>query len=256
MLAWLPENNLYVMDAYACSDPEYRLNVRVVTTKAYASMFSYNMFLRPTTEELANFKPDFTVIFCPEFEGSKELDGLPAPNFAILNLTKSVSLVGGTGYTGEIKKGIFSVLNFTLPHFKGVLPMHCSANMGHAGDTAVFFGLSGTGKTTLSADPNRHLIGDDEHGWSEKSIFNFEGGCYAKVISLSQKHEPEIWNAIKFGSILENTRYFDGGRKVNYDDNSVTDNTRVSYPIDYIDHIAPGSIGTIPNHIFVLTCDA
>ncbi len=256
MMDWMQNRDMYVMDAYACATPEHRLKVRVLTTKAYSSLFTYNMFLRPTAEELLDFVPDFTVICCPEFEADPATDGLPAKNFAILNLTTNVSLVGGTGYTGEIKKGIFSVLNFTLPHFKGVLPMHCSANIGNDGDTAVFFGLSGTGKTTLSADPNRHLVGDDEHGWSDNGIFNFEGGCYAKVINLSQKHEPEIWNAVKFGSILENTRYHAGTRHVDYADNSVTDNTRVSYPIDYIDQIAPGSVGGIPKNIFFLTCDA
>lgn len=256
MMAFLQERNLYIMDAYACADPAHRLNVRVITTKAYSSLFTYNMFLRPTEQELANFTPDFTVFCAPEFEADPATDGTPAKNFAILNLTTQVSLVGGTGYTGEIKKGIFSVLNFTLPHFKGVLPMHCSANVGRDGDTAVFFGLSGTGKTTLSADPNRFLVGDDEHGWSEEGIFNFEGGCYAKVINLSQKHEPEIWNAIRFGSILENTRYHEGTRTVDYANNSVTDNTRVSYPIHYINQIAEGSVAGIPKHIFFLTCDA
>lgn len=256
MVNWLQSRNLYVMDCYACADAGHRLNVRVVTTKAYASMFTYNMFLRPTEAELANFNPDFTVLCAPEFEADSATDGTQAKNFAILNLTDNVSLVGGTGYTGEIKKGIFSVLNFTLPHFKGVLPMHCSANVGKDGDTAVFFGLSGTGKTTLSADPNRYLVGDDEHGWAENGIFNFEGGCYAKVINLSKQHEPDIWNAIRFGSILENTRYIPGTRTVDYANNTVTDNTRVSYPIHYIDKIAEGSVGGTPQDIFFLTCDA
>lgn len=256
MMSWMQERNLYVMDAYACASADHRLNVRVVTTKAYSNLFTYNMFLRPSAEELVNFQPDFTVFCCPEFEADPATDGTPAKNFAILNMTANVSLVGGTGYTGEIKKGIFSVLNFTLPHFKGVLPMHCSANVGEKGDTAVFFGLSGTGKTTLSADPNRYLVGDDEHGWDANGIFNFEGGCYAKVINLSQKHEPDIWNAIRFGSILENTRYLDGTRTVDFANNTVTDNTRVSYPIHFIDKVADGCVGGIPEHIFFLTCDA
>jgi len=183
-------------------------------------------------------------------------DGTRQHNFAILNFTKKMIIIGGTGYTGEIKKGIFSVLNYILPHEKNVLSMHCSANIGADGDTAVFFGLSGTGKTTLSSDPNRRLIGDDEHGWSDNSVFNFEGGCYAKTIDLSREKEPQIFDAIKFGAILENIAFVDGTSTPDYTDSSITENTRVSYPIDHIDNIAVPSIGTSPKNIFFLTADA
>ena len=191
-----------------------------------------------------------------ELKADPEIDGTRQANFAIINFKKKIILVGGTGYTGETKKGIFSVLNFLLPDQENVLSMHCSANMNDDGDTAVFFGLSGTGKTTLSADPNRKLIGDDEHGWTDNGVFNFEGGCYAKVIDLSREKEPEIWDAIKFGAILENTRFFPGTNTVNYADASITENTRVSYPIDHIANAANPSVGNIPKNIFFLTCDA
>tara|TARA_B100000780_G_scaffold271590_1_gene232684 strand:- start:7 stop:1221 length:1215 start_codon:yes stop_codon:yes gene_type:complete len=219
-------------------------------------MFAYNMFLRPTAEELINFIPEWTVINAPGFIAIAEEDGTRQHNFAILNFTKKIALIGGTGYTGEIKKGIFSALNFILPIFKNTLPMHCSANIGKEGDTAIFFGLSGTGKTTLSTDPNRSLIGDDEHGWTaENSVFNFEGGCYAKVINLSKDQEPEIYAAIKKGAILENVIMDDNGI-VDFSDTSITQNTRVSYPINHIDNIQEPSIGKNPKNIFFLTADA
>ncbi|RMD70159.1 MAG: phosphoenolpyruvate carboxykinase (ATP), partial [Bacteroidetes bacterium] len=202
------------------------------------------------------FEPDWTIICAPEFEADPATDGTRQGNFAIINFSEREILIGGTGYTGEIKKGIFSVLNFVLPHDHGVLSMHCSANVGEAGDVAVFFGLSGTGKTTLSADPSRYLIGDDEHGWSDHGVFNFEGGCYAKVINLSAEQEPDIWNAIRHGAILENVRFFEGTRTVDYADSSITENTRVSYPLYHIRNARIPSVAGHPRHIFFLTYDA
>jgi len=202
---YLSEKELYVRDCYACADDDYKLNIRVINEYPWSNMFTYNMFLRPTEDELNNFSPEWTVVNAPGFMANPEVDGTRQHNFAILDFTRKIALIGGTGYTGEIKKGIFSALNFILPVFKNTLPMHCSANVGKDDDTAIFFGLSGTGKTTLSTDANRSLIGDDEHGWTkENTVFNFEGGCYAKVINLSQEQEPEIYGAIKKGAILEN----------------------------------------------------
>ena len=205
--SYLKGKEVFVRDVYACADEEFKLNIRVVNEYPWSNMFAYNMFLRPTEDELSNFQADWTILNVPSFMADAEEDGTRQHNFAVINFTKKLIIIGGTGYTGEIKKGIFSVLNFILPHEKNILSMHCSANVGEKGDTAVFFGLSGTGKTTLSADPNRKLIGDDEHGWAEDSIFNFEGGCYAKCIDLSKEKEPQIWDAIKFGAILENINF-------------------------------------------------
>ena len=256
VVKYLSGKEVYVRDAYACADPNYKTNIRVVNEYSWSNMFVYNMFLRPTVEELEKFSPEWVVINAPGFMANPEADGTRKHNFAILNFSKKIALVGGTGYTGEIKKGIFSALNFVLPHQKNTLSMHCSANIGDKGDTAIFFGLSGTGKTTLSADPNRKLIGDDEHGWSnENTVFNFEGGCYAKVIDLSEENEPDIYRAIKHGALLENI-VFKNGNEVDYSDSSITENTRVSYPIDHIDNIATPSIGKNPKNIFFLTCDA
>lgn len=256
MMKNLSRKKVYVRDAYAAADPEHRLNIRIVDTLAAHNLFCHNMFLRPSEEELAAFEPEWHIITDPEFYAIPEKDGTRQQNFALINFTRKVILIGGTGYTGESKKGIFGVLNFLLPQ-KGVLPMHCSANMSQDGEeTAVFFGLSGTGKTTLSADPNRLLIGDDEHGWSENGIFNFEGGCYAKVIDLTEEKEPEIYRAIKFGALLENTRFFPGTTQVNFEDCSVTQNTRVSYPIHHIPNAVIPSRGSIPKNIFFLTADA
>ncbi|MCH7412124.1 phosphoenolpyruvate carboxykinase (ATP) [Belliella sp. R4-6] len=256
MIDFLSDKKLYVRDAYAGADPNHRLNLTVINTLAWQNLFCYNMFLRPSAAELENFDSNFTIICAPEFEADPEIDGTRQKNFAIINLTKRIILIGGTAYAGEMKKGIFSVLNYLLPHEKGVLSMHCSANAGTNGDTAIFFGLSGTGKTTLSADPNRGLIGDDEHGWTEDTIFNFEGGCYAKVIDLSYEKEPEIWDAIKFGAIVENTRFYEGTRTVDYSNNSVTENTRTAYPINHIKNAIEPSISGIPKNIFFLTADA
>ena len=254
--AYLSLKELFVRDSYACSDPRYRTNIRVINEYPWSNYFAYNMFLRPTDSELVGFEPEWTVINAPGFMADPELDATRQHNFAILNFTKKIALIGGTGYTGEIKKGIFSALNFILPVFKNTLPMHCSANVGPEGDTAIFFGLSGTGKTTLSTDKTRQLIGDDEHGWTnDNTIFNFEGGCYAKVINLSKASEPEIFSAIKKGAILENVILDDHGL-VDYSDTSITPNTRVSYPIDFIENIQPNSIGKNPKNIFFLTADA
>ena len=256
VIDYLNEKELFVRDSYACADPEYQLNIRVINEYPWSNMFAYNMFLRPTEAELQDFSPEWTVINAPGFMADVKLDGTRQHNFAILNFTDKIALIGGTGYTGEIKKGIFSALNFILPVYKETLPMHCSANVGEDGDTAIFFGLSGTGKTTLSTDPNRKLIGDDEHGWtSRNTVFNFEGGCYAKVINLSEEQEPEIYGAIRPGAILENVVLDDKGN-VDYTDTSITQNTRVSYPIHHIDNIQQPSIGKNVKNIFFLTADA
>ncbi|NQX93179.1 MAG: phosphoenolpyruvate carboxykinase (ATP), partial [Flavobacteriales bacterium] len=256
MKAYLTNKDLYVRDAFACADDEHKLSLRVVTEFPWSNMFAYNMFLRPTEKEVQSFNPDWHIVCAPQFMAEPELDGTRQSNFAVINFTKKMIIIGGTGYTGEIKKGIFSVLNFVLPHDKNVLSMHCSANVGKEGDTAVFFGLSGTGKTTLSSDENRRLIGDDEHGWSENGVFNFEGGCYAKTIDLSREKEPQIWDAIKFGAILENIGFEDDGVTPDYSDSTKTQNTRVSYPIHHIDNVMEPSKGGIPKNIFFLTCDA
>lgn len=254
--AYLSGKEVYVRDSYACADPKYKLNIRVITEYAWSNLFAYNMFLRPTEQELEHFEPEWTIINAPTFMADPEVDGTRQHNFAILDFTRKIALIGGTGYTGEIKKGIFSALNFILPVDKNTLPMHCSANVGKDDDTAIFFGLSGTGKTTLSADPTRKLIGDDEHGWTEENtVFNFEGGCYAKVINLDEEHEPDIFHAIKKGAILENVIMNSKG-EVDFEDISITQNTRVSYPIEYINNIQVPSIGKNPKNIFFLTADA
>ena len=256
VVSYLSEKELFVRDCFACADENYKLSIRVVNEYPWSNMFAYNMFLRPSENELENFSPEWTVINAPGFSANANEDGTRQHNFAILNFSRKIALIGGTGYTGEIKKGIFSALNFILPVYKNTLPMHCSANVGKEGDTAIFFGLSGTGKTTLSTDPNRSLIGDDEHGWtSENTIFNFEGGCYAKVINLSQENEPEIYAAIKKGALLENVVLKPNG-DVDFSDTSITENTRVSYPLYHIENIQNPSIGKNPKNIFFLTADA
>ncbi|NER16962.1 phosphoenolpyruvate carboxykinase (ATP) [Spongiivirga citrea] len=253
---YLGDKEVFVRDAYACADENYKLNIRVVNEYPWSNMFAYNMFLRPSDAELESFQEEWLVVNAPGFLANPAVDKTRQANFAILDFTRKIALIGGTGYTGEIKKGIFSALNFILPVFKNTLPMHCSANVGKNDDTAIFFGLSGTGKTTLSADPDRRLIGDDEHGWTnENTVFNFEGGCYAKVIDLSSEKEPEIYNAIKRGAILENVIIDDKGA-VDFGDTSITQNTRVSYPIYHIENIQKPSIGRNPKNIFFLTADA
>lgn len=254
---YLSERELFARDAYACADPRYRMNLRVITEHPWSNLFAYNMFLRPDDKELHDFNYEWLILCAPGFKANPEVDGTRQHNFSILNFSRKIILIGGSAYTGEIKKGVFSALNFILPHQKNVLSMHCSANIGRAGDTAIFFGLSGTGKTTLSADPNRHLIGDDEHGWTpDNVIFNFEGGCYAKVIDLSEEKEPDIFKAIKAGALLENIVCKNGTCEVDFTDGSKTENTRVSYPIEHIRQIAVPSLGKNPKNIFFLTCDA
>ncbi len=256
VIAYLNDKELFVRDAHACADATYRMNIRVINECPWSNMFAYNMFLRPTDAELKTFEPEWTVINAPGFRANAEEDGTRQHNFAILDFTRKIILIGGTGYTGEIKKGIFSALNFILPMYKNTLPMHCSANVGEAGDTAIFFGLSGTGKTTLSTDPNRKLIGDDEHGWTpDNTVFNFEGGCYAKVINLCRDKEPEIYGAVRKGAILENV-IMDKDGVVDYCNASITQNTRVSYPIHHINNIQQPSIGKNIKNIFFLTADA
>ncbi len=256
MTAYLSGKEIYVRDAYACADPQFRINIRVINEFSWSNLFAYNLFLRPTQEELTNFKHEWLIVNAPGFMADPKIDGTRQHNFAIINFSKKIILIGGTGYTGEIKKSIFTVLNYILPHEKKVLSMHCSANIGKDGDTAIFFGLSGTGKTTLSADPNRKLIGDDEHGWADNSVFNFEGGCYAKCVDLSAEREPQIFNAIKFGSLLENINFYDNTTTVDYCNISKTENTRVSYPSNYIANAVEPAVGDIPKNIFFLTCDA
>ena len=251
----MENKELFIFDGFAGADKRYQLPLRVVTMKSWQGHFSHNMFIRPNEKELENFKPDFTILNASstEIENWKEL-GLNSKVFIVLNLERKMAIIGGTEYGGEIKKSIFSALNYYLP-LEGVMPMHCSANIGKDEDSALFFGLSGTGKTTLSTDPNRRLIGDDEHGWSDDGIFNFEGGCYAKTINLDPSKEPDIFNAIKPGALLENVITDDKG-VVDFSDGTITENTRVSYPINYIENIEPTEQGNHPGNVIFLTCDA
>jgi len=257
VVTYLSGKEIYARDGFVCADDRYRMNIRMITELPWSNLFAYNMFLRPTENELKNFTPEWIIIQAPSFMAVASEDGTRQHNFAILNFKRKIALIGGTGYTGEVKKGIFSALNFILPVFKETLPMHCSANVGENGETAIFFGLSGTGKTTLSADPNRKLIGDDEHGWTKDNIiFNFEGGCYAKAIDLSDENEPDIYRAIKPGALLENVVFKEGTNEVDFSDVSITQNTRVSYPIHHIDNIEVPSLAGNPKNIFFLTADA
>lgn len=256
MIEYFNGKEFYVRDVQACADPRYQIRLRAITETTWSNLFVYNMFLRPTEQELKSFVPEWLILNAPGFSANPDEDGTRQHNFSIVNFEKKVILIGGSAYTGEIKKGVFSALNFILPE-QDVLPMHCSANLGEAGDTAIFFGLSGTGKTTLSNDPKRKLIGDDEHGWTpDNTIFNFEGGCYAKTIDLSAEKEPEIFNAIRPGSLLENIGFIKGTDRVDYTSSERTENTRVSYPIHHIDNIANPSLANNPKNIFFLTCDA
>jgi phosphoenolpyruvate carboxykinase (ATP) len=257
LLAYLQGNDIFVQDCYAGADKSYRVPVRVINEYAWHNLFARNMFLRiRSLEEYQKFKPEFTIINLPKFHAVPELDGTNSEAFVLIHYAKKLVLIGGTSYAGETKKSIFSILNYILPHQK-VLSMHCSANQGKKDDVALFFGLSGTGKTTLSADPDRALIGDDEHGWSENGIFNFEGGCYAKVIRLSSEAEPDIFKTTKrFGTILENVVFDTHWRQPNLDDDTFTENTRAAYPITHIDNIVPEGIGGHPSNIIFLTADA
>ncbi len=251
---YLQNREVFVFDGFAGADHTYRRGIRVINELASQNLFMHDLLIRPTAEEFANFSEDFTVICAPGCKCIPELDGVHSEAAICVNFEKKVVVIAGSQYAGEMKKSVFSVMNFLLPA-DGVLPMHCSANMGEEGDTAVFFGLSGTGKTTLSADPNRKLIGDDEHGWSENGIFNIEGGCYAKCINLSKEHEPFIWNAIKFGSLVENVTIDENG-VFDFNDGSVTENTRVGYPVEYIPNAAIPGVGGIPKTVIFLTADA
>ena len=256
IVAYFRRREVFVQDLFAGADPSFRLPVRIITEQAWHSLFARNMFIHPNSDELRTFTPGFTVIHAPLFHSDPARDGTRSPTFVILDFSQRLVLIGGTSYAGEIKKSIFSVMNFLLPA-QDVLPMHCSANMGPRGDTAVFFGLSGTGKTTLSADQNRTLIGDDEHGWSNRSVFNFEGGCYAKVIRLDPAAEPEIYATTgRFGTILENVVMDEKTRQVDLDDDRHTENTRASYPIDFIPNASPTGIGRLPETVIMLTADA
>jgi phosphoenolpyruvate carboxykinase (ATP) len=245
----------YVLDAQAGADPKYTLPIRVIGQKAWHMLFCHNLFLRLSPDELATHKAEFTIISAPEFHTDPETDGTNSETAIVVNFAKRVILICGTLYAGEMKKSIFTILNYLLPD-KGVMPMHCSINIGDANDAAVFFGLSGTGKTTLSADPKRRLVGDDEHGWSGEGTFNFEGGCYAKCIRLSKDKEPEIWNAIRYGTVLENVVMDAATRRLDFDSAQYTENTRAAYPIHFIDNaVIPGVAGH-PTCVLFLTADA
>jgi phosphoenolpyruvate carboxykinase (ATP) len=250
----LNDKELFVFDGYVGALEEYKTNIRVVSEFASQALFSKNMFRRLEEKQLDSFVPDFTIISAPNFKAKGIEDGINSEAFIIINFDKKIVLIGGTQYSGEIKKAVFSLMNFMLP-LKGVFPMHCSANIGEEGDTAVFFGLSGTGKTTLSTDPERKLIGDDEHGWCEDGVFNFEGGCYAKTINLSKEKEKDIYEAIRFGTVLENVVLAED-RTPDYSDESLTENTRAAYPIDFIDNIQESGVGNNSSTIIFLTADA
>jgi phosphoenolpyruvate carboxykinase (ATP) len=256
VLAYLnKQKKLYTRDLFACADPKYRLSVRFVSEKAWYTLFLHNMFRRPSTDELKSFKPEFTVLHAPEMQAEPKKDGTRSGTFILVHLTKKIVLIGGTRYAGELKKSIFSALNYLLPK-QGVLSMHCSANVGPDRSTALFFGLSGTGKTTLSADPSRALIGDDEHGWSDDGVFNLEGGCYAKVINLSQKAEPDIWSAAhRFGTVLENVK-LNPDRTLDLESKEITENTRAAYPIYFNANTDDDQKGGHPTHIVFLSADA
>src|ERR1700761_6620661 len=249
------ERDRYVLDLYAGADPQYRLPLTVVAEYAWHALFVKQLFVRPQPAELAEHLAEFTVIAAPEFDAVPERDGTTSSTFIITDFTQRIILIGGTKYAGEMKKSIFGVMNYLLPE-RNVFPMHCSANVGEAGDTALFFGLSGTGKTTLSADPLRRLIGDDEHGWSADGIFNFEGGCYAKCIKLSKQNEPQIWKALRFGCVLENVTLDSRTRVPDYDDDSKTENTRAAYPVEFIENAVIPGIGGHPKNVVFLTADA
>jgi phosphoenolpyruvate carboxykinase (ATP) len=249
-------SELFVEDLYCGADAAYRLSVRYVSPNAWHMAFARNMFIRPEQSDLATFEPNFTVLHAPEFQADPVRHGTRSSTFIVLNLGERTILIGGTRYAGELKKSMFTVMNYLLPK-QGVLSMHCSANIGRDGDTALFFGLSGTGKTTLSADPKRGLIGDDEHGWSDEGIFNFEGGCYAKVINLSPENEPDIYQTTQmFGTVLENVVLDPVTKKVKFDDQSITENTRASYPLSYIRNHVEGGRGGHPRNVVFLTADA
>ena len=253
--AYLQGRDLFVLDAYAGADRRYGLPIRLITELAWHDLFAHQLFLRLDEHALATHTPGWTIISAPRFFADPSVDGTKSETAVILDFEQKLTLICGTEYAGEIKKSLFSVLNYVLP-LQGVLPMHCSANSGPEGDVALFFGLSGTGKTTLSADPQRRLIGDDEHGWSDHGVFNFEGGCYAKCINLAREKEPQIWNAIRFGSVVENVVVDPTTRQVDYADGSITENTRAAYPVEFSDNAEPSGMGGHPKTIMFLTADA
>lgn len=255
---YLQGRDVFVQDAYGGADPDYRLPVRIITETAWHSLFARNMFIKPqTAEEYRRFVPEFTVIAAPGFKSFPQIDQTPSETFIVLNFAQKLCIIGNTGYGGEIKKSVFTLLNYLLPLQHGVMTMHCSANVGKDGDVALFFGLSGTGKTTLSADPKRGLIGDDEHGWSDNGVFNFEDGCYAKVIELSPTAEPQIYAATRrFGTVLENVVFDPVTRFIDLDDASITENTRAAYPLTFIENAVESKRGGHPKNIIFLTCDA
>ncbi len=256
MQGFLQGRDLFVQDCFAGADPNYRIAIRIITERAWHSMFARNMFILPkTADDYKRHIPDFTILAVPSFKGLPQIDGTASETFILLNFEQKLGIIGNTAYAGEIKKSVFTIMNYLLP-LEGVMPMHCSANIGKEGDTALFFGLSGTGKTTLSADPNRGLIGDDEHGWSDEGVFNFEGGSYAKVISLSPTAEPQIHKTTHlFGTLLENVVFDPVSRSIDLDDYSLTENTRASYPLEYIDNAVEEKRGGHPKNIILLTCD-
>jgi len=255
VLEHMGERDLFVQDLYSGADPTYRLPIRIIAEYAWHTLFVRQLFIRPEPADLAVHVPEFTVIAAPEFEANPERDGTRTGAFILTDFTRRIVLIGGTKYAGEMKKSIFGIMNFLLPQ-RDVLPMHCSANVGENGVTALFFGLSGTGKTTLSADPERRLIGDDEHGWSPAGIFNFEGGCYAKCVDLSEEKEPQIFRAIRFGSVLENVVLDAATGQPSYSDISLTENTRAAYPVDFIDNAVVPGVGGHPPNVFFLAADA
>lgn len=256
MLSYAEGKDVFIQDCYVGSDRKYRMPIRIITEHAWQSIFARNMFIKPEIHEYIEHIPEFTVICFPGFKANPEEDGTSSDTFIIVNFERKMAIIGNTGYGGEIKKTVFTVMNYLLP-FKNVVPMHCSANVGRKGDTAVFFGLSGTGKTTLSADPDRQLIGDDEHGWSDDGVFNFEDGCYAKVIRISKEHEPFIYRCTQmFGTVLENVVFDENTRLIDLDSDRVTENTRASYPLDFIENSKADRLGGHPENIIFLTCDA
>jgi len=256
MHSYMQNKDLYVQDCYVGTDPDYRLPIRVITETAWHSLFAQNLFVSGNHNELKHHHPEFTVIDMPYFQADPERDGTNSGLFIIINFAKKLIIIGGTSYAGEIKKSLFTIMNYLMP-LRNVMSMHCSANVGAAGDVAILFGLSGTGKTTLSADPKRKLIGDDEHGWSDKGVFNYEGGCYAKVIRLSKEAEPDIYETTRsFGTVLENVAMDVVSRKLDLDDESLTENTRAAYPISHINNIEPTGMAGHPKNIVMLTADA
>ena len=255
LAAYLQGRDVYVLDAAAGADPKYRMPIQVIAEQAWHSLFAHQLFLRANESDATSEHQGFTILCVPNFQTDPRTHGTRSDTAIIIDFEERLALIAGTHYAGEMKKSIFTVLNFILPP-QDVLPMHCSANVGTEGDVALFFGLSGTGKTTLSADPERRLIGDDEHGWGDNGVFNFEGGCYAKCIHLSEKYEPQIWNAIKFGAVYENVVLHPGTREPDYDDDSLTENTRVAYPVDFIPNVVESGMGGQPKAVIFLSADS